>query len=315
MRYRCHLSLLSLLALLVLFSCQATEGELLRSRNADAGIGAPSGDGGPPLPDAAPSADGGEPLSCDMDGPCPAATPGAIALCGRIYDVETSAALSPDDGLEPPEVRVYNVLDLQDSSAQPTPLATVRPDACGWISTVVAAPAVFIALSTGDPQADADAPFRPVSTMVTTTPGQVARVHGYFLRADSERRWSAAVGKPAGTLADEGAIVAIFVDASQPGVSPLSGTPVIDVEAAPTGLGLNASEFYFADPAPLARSDVDATQERTGTNGTAIIIFEQLPLLPSITLGGNRNGCIFSEQVSLARPGTLVVQELVGICN
>jgi len=272
----------------------AVEGNVLTSGADGGGSDATTGDGG------------GDAGGCPVVGACPAPPAGDITVCGRVLDVETSAPITGGA----PTVRVFDFVDLRLDPAAAIAAAAVDPDACGWFTTTVDGLIGIIVVHTGElPPAAGD--HRRVIEVFTTAPGQTVRANAWALRSDTDAAWSAAAGLGGQTFADLGSLLAIFVDVGEPAVAPLQGVPRAGATILVNGQAAAADDFYFADPAALARTQVAPAQAAAGADGSGLL--RDVPSLAEIS--GEVTGCAFPVVSTLSIAGTLQVQEIAGTCQ
>lgn len=281
------------LALIALAGC-AVEGNVLRSGEDGGGADAIVLDGG------------GDAGGCPAVGDCPDPPAGDITVCGRVLDLQTSSPITAG----PPTVRVFDFVDLRLDPAAAIAAATVTPDACGWFTTTVDGLIGIIVVHTGElPPATGD--HRRVVEVVTTAPGQTVRANAWALRGDTDAAWSAAAGLGGETFADLGSLLAIYVDVDQPAVPPLQGAPLAGATVLINGQDVPADDFYFADPGPLARSQLVPGQAAAGADGSGLL--RDVPPLAEVS--GQAPGCAFPAVNTLSIGGTLQVQEIAGTCQ
>ena len=289
--------------LLACAACSTTEGNVLTTVSGDGGNG--GGDGGG-------DGDGGAGIDamdpCAADGVCTPPMPGDTTLCGRVLDIETSAAIG-SGAAEIPRVRIFDPLEFAINPTGADAIAEVAPDECGWFSVTIDALFGFTVVHTGNEEITASAPFVNVATNVSAGAGQIVRINAYALRDEVDTQWSTSAGL-AGTFSDGGAFVMMYIDLEADAVvSPFQGAPVTGVTIDVTiGGGV---DYYFADDGAITRSSIDTNATSTLTSGAGILL--QPPSLSSI--GGDHPSCTFSDITALALPGLIQVQELDGSCN
>lgn len=233
---------------------------------------------------------------CDEPPECPPPSAGAMTLCGRVYDLETT---TPVDGVaaSPIEVRVV-AGDLDP------PLATPTVDGCGWFVAPDLAPPLTTRLAILTDDAAAADDHLPTAVTFWSVAGQAKTVNAFATRHATDALWSAAAGEPLPVFGELGLLVPIFVDPTRPPVPPFRGAPAAGVAIAHS-VGVDS---YFADADPLRRSQLDPALAATGANGTALFVFEGLVELTG--QGGEPTGCSWPRTLTRAPPGVVVVLEL-----
>lgn len=259
----------------------------------------PLADAGRWIPDAArdPDAqpwDGSAP--CDLPAPCPAASPNTVSVCGRLFDLETSARAERADVA----ISFHDALDL---AGDPDGAAALEPrslllDACGrFVAVDVPRPSLgFLAIAADD--LDAGTPLRRTAVTLPVSSGQLdVPVAIHLLRAATDAAWSEQAGLGARTYVDRGAMFALFVHAGSPA----------------EGVQVDGSSAYFSDADPWTRSTVDPDQATTGPNGAALIL--EASLQEHSGTGGLTNVCWWQDSLGASVPGMLWVLPILSGCN
>jgi len=277
--------------------CVDREGEVLSSVGGDGGARADA-----PLGDAGIATDG-DVAPCEEEVACAAEPlPGAVTVCGRLLDVETSAYV----GDPAVEIRFINPI-----ASDLTVLATTHPDACGRfvVDNVLGLLPGYVIVTTDDDNL-LGGDYVRVASMIPVALGNSVRTNVFAMRADTDVAWSAAAGLGDRTFSERGAVVAIFLDARKAPVSPFQGAPIEGVAITEDGAVDAARDHYFADTQPSSRATLAPARALTGANGSAIMTGP----LPTHEYSGTHAACVFGE-VRGAIPGLVQVQEMFGTCH
>jgi hypothetical protein len=154
-------------------------------------------------------------------------------------------------------------------------------------------------------------PYQRAVSLVEAPPGQRVVTNAFVLRAETDQAWSEQAGLTGATVAEGGAVLAIYVDLDVPAVGPFQGGPVGGAVATEDGATAPGRDYYFADADPLSRGQIAPALAATGADGAALL------LAPTGTfdLGGEKTGCEFAPAVAVSMPTMVQVQELLGHCQ
>lgn len=288
------MDLLARVCVLVLVAgCVSSEGDVLTSARDDGGV--TDGDGGT-------SGDAG---GCPAEPPCPSPPFGDIGVCGNVVDLETSMPMIAN----PPDVRVFDLLELRTDPLNAVELARVSPDGCGHYATSIDGSTEIIVVHTGDLPASPGSDYRGVASAIESRPNTTFRVNAWVLRDALDEQWSDDA-EILGSFSAAGSVMTIFYDQNQPLSPPLLGTPVAGVTITSSGPG-TPDDFYFSDTTPLSRVTIDPDLVVTGANGSGIVrATAQLS-----DYSGAKAGCNFGEAPALGVPFIVQVQEIAGACD
>jgi hypothetical protein len=267
---------------------------------------------------------GGGGSNCSTPLPCPPPTAeNAVALCGRIYDLEDSQPIddgNPDNG-EPWKTVELRVLDPFAFISNPAATVLVRalPDSCGRyaIQNAPRPPAGFIALAVEDITGEDGQPMLGDNLVISGIADAVAAgdvratQRAWILRRSTDQAWSAAAGLTGMTFGERGIYVPIFLGDGAP-VAPFSSAPAADVMTAiiegPGRTVKPENDFYFDDTDPVIRRAVSPTRAQTGTNGTGLYLNQ--PAIQSVSgVGGSAQGTCWENHPAAAPVGAAFVQE------
>lgn len=285
----------SMVVLACAAGCVTAEGDVLTSAG-----NAPDATPGADAPGVA---DGGE--GCAAQPPCPTPASGEITVCGQVVDLETSAPVID----APPTIRIFELTDLQLDPTGAIPEAVVDPDACGYFSVTLDGVLGVLVVHTGE--LVASDPWRRTASLVIASPGQVARVNAFALRATTDDAWTQSAGLTGESFADRGATMMIYVDITAPAVEPFQGTPIAGVTMTRSGLEQPAADYYISGADPRSRSQIDPGLSATGPTGAALMIGGGFGIE---TYGGNHANCTLAQSTGLSLAGVVQVHELLGTC-
>ncbi len=248
---------------------------------------------------------------------CPAPTPGKIAVCGRIYDVQTTKPI--DDGTmmgtgpaSKVSVLFYEPLAFAGNpGAATTLIPPVAPDDCGRYAAVVPYQATgFIAVATDDAMGNPDdLRLTGVAAGEPAAGGTLQGLNAYVTHVATDMMWTMSANAPAlggMTFAEHGVYLPIFVDTKMPKLAPLAGTPVMGVTVTAGGAADPTRDFYFSDMDPLTRTTV-GTADSTGLNGSALFINGTLMMYSG--MGGEPGGCVWPSTLAATPAGVVFVSE------
>lgn len=259
--------------------------------------------------------------SCAEPLPCPAPTGSLVSMCGRIYDLETTAPLdngNATDG-EPYrsiELRVYDPIAFVSNPNAPI-LIKGTADSCGRFRIVDAPrPATgFIAVATDDSPDGGDLYVQTGIAAPVEGGETLTGLRAWVLRRSTDELWSRAAGLPAGqTFGRLGVYIPIFLSGSETAPFKASPTSSVQVAIIDQGTGMRTvkedRDFYFDDLSALERKQPSPTRSMTGANGTALYIMQ--PGLGSFSgLGNTPAGSCWAVNPAAAPVGNAYVQERV----
>jgi hypothetical protein len=259
-------------------------------------------DGPPPVPF--------DPSDCSTanEKPCPdPSSPDGISVCGRIYDVETGAQVTPGiigevcrdgvtDGACVLDIEPYDALAYaQDTSIAPQSYASKYMDSCGRFQLVdVINPSLgFLGLGIDDRGATDD--YGIGGAAFATNDGErVEGMDAFAVRHATDASWTSAAGLTGDSFVERGVILMAFFDAAdQPadGVIVTEGTgPEVD------------NDYYFSDTTTETRRTLAPLQAATGANGSALKINSAL-----VEHSGTGGGCTnWSSALATAIRGVML---------
>jgi hypothetical protein len=220
--------------------------------------------------------DGSQP-DCMLPISCPSATASHFSICGRVFDLESTAGLDDgvtDDG-EPSQqvtVTVYDAVAFGSSSATAPPLLDAVPDTCGRfaLANVALPQSGLVAVVTDD---RAPAPDDRAATAIVMSASSAQLITGaiaWTLQRATDTAWSAAAALSGTSFAESGVVIPIFIDPTQPSMYPFPGTPVSGVTATRDGSTAAADDYYFTDVTHLERATIAG--DATGADGTGLLL-------------------------------------------
>lgn len=193
--------------------------------------------------------------------PCPSPASG-FSVCGRLYDLSTSLAITGK--ANELTVEMYDVDELRQGG---NPLAAAQLDDCGWFAATDLAPGSVVAVS--DDRVADPGQWTRTAVYVDGLVGQVVSSDAFAVLDSREQSWSDQANLSPG-FAAEGSVLMVFVDSAQPAVGPFLGTPAFDVTPELAGLG-NIDSRCFDDSGFLDRTTVDPQATATGQSGSCLV--------------------------------------------
>ncbi len=250
---------------------------------------------------------------------CPETDPDRVTLCGLLVDFENGSPVGTPSfhpGVCDPSspsssgpcalsVSFYDAVAFaQDpSSAQPLRPGDLTVTDCGNVvaHNLPVPPSGLLAVLVDDagPLDDYDAS----TVVVATRAGDwIGNESLYAVRRATDQSWTQSAGDPfAGQSFGD---VGVYVPTFRWHLAPVSGVGI-------AGDGSTAA-YFFSDAAPEQRTTVNATQTRTGVNGTALVV--GTPAANYQAFGGPA-GCSWPALVGPAPRGVVAIADLDGTCQ
>jgi hypothetical protein len=263
------------------------------------------------VPDARPIPDADLGAFCSEVRACPAPLAGHFMICGRILDVRDSAPVIFHDAEQLRVGFVDAAALVQDPATLPD--FRVSTDECGRFLSADAAHVGVTVPSSGRISVvvrDDMGAFTPtVITLSALRDAQATDVRAYATRAVQDEDWS--IGQMP-SFVTRGVLVSLFLNSRGLPAPPYPGEPFAGVAATVNGSVLQGNDFYFSDPALFSRLSVDALQDTTGVNGTALLVD-----IGQAEISGAAApvGCAWPQQPAGTIPGLVQVAEFVLACN
>jgi hypothetical protein len=262
--------------------------------------------------------------ACDQPLPCPAASSTTAVVCGRLYDLETSATIQDTaapcsndtlaaDGPCSLDVQFFDAVPFATGGGTAGELAyesdKLIRDSCGRFRVTLNATGSvdgFVAVGARPAATDTT---RKLSGVVIPAPfgSQTNNVELYSMRTSTDMAWSTSADLADGTFASKGVYVSIFKSEGEA----LDGITMVG-PANPA-----ANDFYFSDTDPDTRRTINPTANATGANGTGLLIGQ--PPLATMAFGGTGPGvpagCSFPNVSGGVVPGVVFVQLREAACQ
>jgi len=264
------------------------------------------------------------PVDCAPALSCPAPQTGKSCISGRLVDaasglqlraqfkVERTCADGAAGGPCDLALSAHDGVSFSMNPAASPSLASAETtvDGCGRFRFAnldpPAGPFVMVVSDDANPSDDLHVPSGTPHAL-----GSNARVDGVVALAtarDTIDAWTQSAGFPFGTssFADVGVILFGF---------DVGGVPRAGVTLKRSGNPAPASDYYFADPSPLQRLEVDATLTSTGIDGAALFAAGSFDLAGYSGAGGEPTGCSWPSVTASGAPGAVVFIQIGAHCS
>ncbi len=253
------------------------------------------------------------PVDCSIELVCPTPTVGKSCVAGRLSDALTGVPLEANilpgencgngalGGACDLTLEVHDALSFATNPGSSVPLAHdgLLVDGCGrFLFNDVTPPGLgFIAVTVNDVGSinELSAHFAPLAANET-----IEQLNALSVRISTVQLWTTSAGSPFGatTFAERGVVLGTFKK---------DGTPVSGTTITTDGSVRPSDDFYFSDADSNTRSTINVAQTATGNNGSALIVDSEL--VNHSGVGGESEGCAWSEGLVDAIPGVVSVSE------
>jgi hypothetical protein len=269
--------------------------------------------------------------NCDEPIQCPQPQSGRMTVCGRLFDIATNQEIRGDnttarceldgsgEGACKVELKYYDALAFANNPNGTPELGTdddaddgtgddvTYIDNCGRFKAhnVVPPQLGFLAVGSDDHDRSSDDIYvRGGVALPAAANVRDPDVKLYVTTRETDMAWSSDVDLGGQTFSEVGVYLPIFLhgDIRVPGVK-ITNSGAVEA----------GKDYYFDDATADTITSVNPALDETGMNGAGLMV--DVALSPKSGQGGEPAGCTWPEDLGVAIPGVVFIQERHAICE
>jgi hypothetical protein len=268
---------------------------------------------------------GGGGVPCNQELNCPAPASGKFMVCGRLWDLGTTARLEGTTLATTIKIDLYDALGFANNPTTTQPIGSATIDECGrYIADnggVTPPFTGYVAVATDDKDGAMPGMYARVGVATPSSAGMKVTLNAFVMENDLDMAWSTMAAIGGQTFVQRGIYVPVFVDGSDQfpaGLDattwPFKGLPVGGVKILENGMVKAANDYYFTDTNPVNRllAAPSGGGDVTTINGSGLYTGGTLTMYSGT--GGEPAGCTWPSTLAATIPNVVFVQERVAEC-